>query len=119
MAGRWIKTAELREEAEKLASEASQPTATSSTTISEAQAAEIKAQVRQAINEGFAKARANVAEVSKSGTTNPSPSVIDLVTPSPSPQQVEESGVLPASPISVASTPSIQGMVGAPQDFRV
>ena len=86
---------------------------TSSTTISEAHAADIKAQVQQAINEGFAKARTNVAEVSKSGMTNPSPSVIDLVTPSPSPQQVEESGVLPASPISVASTPSQSGNGGS------
>ena len=41
---------ERRQEAEKLVSEASQPTATSSTTISEAQAAEIRAQVRQAKN---------------------------------------------------------------------
>ena len=70
---RWIKTTELREEAEILASEASQPTTTSSTTISEAQATEIKAHVRQAVNEGFAKARANVAEVSKSGTYKPFP----------------------------------------------
>ena len=48
---RWCKTEEQlekeqREEAEKFAREASQPTATSSTTISEAQAAEIRAQVR-------------------------------------------------------------------------
>ena len=113
LAGRWVKTTELLEEAKVLASEASQPTATSSTTISEAHAAEVKAQVQQAINEGFAKARTNVAEVSKSGMTNPSPSVIDLVTPSPSPQQVEESGVLPASPISVASTPSQSGNGGS------
>ena len=89
--GGWYKTGELlekerREEAEKLAREASQPTATSTTTISEAQAAEIRAQVRQAINEGFAKARSKIAEIPKSGTTNPSPVVIDLVTPSPSPQ---------------------------------
>ena len=108
---------ERREEAEKLAREASQPTATSSTTISEAQAAEIRAQVRQAINEGFAKARSKIAEVPKSGTTNPSPSVIDLVTPSPSPQQVVESGVLPASPISVASTPSHVGNGGSAPGF--
>ena len=46
LVGKWIKTSELREEAKILASEASQPTATSSTTISEAQAAEIKAQVQ-------------------------------------------------------------------------
>ena len=63
---------EQREEAEKLAREASQPTTISGTTISEAQAAEIRAQVRQAINEGFAKARSKIAEVPKSGTTNPS-----------------------------------------------
>ena len=56
LAGKWIMTSELREEAKILVSEASQPTATSNTTISEAQAAEIKAQVQQAINEGFAKA---------------------------------------------------------------
>ena len=69
-----------REEAEKLAPEVSQPTATSNTTISHAQAAEIRAHVRQAINEGFAKARSKMAEVPKTGIANPSPSVIDLVT---------------------------------------
>ena len=45
LVGRWIKMAKLREEAKILPSEASQPTTTSSTMISEAQAAEIKAQV--------------------------------------------------------------------------
>ena len=117
MGERWFKTKEQigkeqREEADKLAREASQPTTISGTTFSEAQAAEICAQVRQAINEGFAKARSKIAEVPKSGTTSPSPSVIDLVTPLPSPQQVAESGVLPASPISIASTPSQAGNGG-------
>ena len=41
--GDGLRQSELREEAEKLAGEASQPTATSSTTISDVQAAEIKA----------------------------------------------------------------------------
>ena len=82
---RWYKTEEQleeerREEAEKFVREAPQPTTISATTISEAQATEIRAQLRQAINEGFAKARSKIAEVPKSGTTNPSPSVIDLVT---------------------------------------
>ena len=119
---RWCKTEELlgkeqREEAGKLAREASQPTATSSTMISEVQAAEIRAQVRQAINEGFAKARSKIAEVPKSGITHPSPFVIDLVTSSPSPQQVVEPGVLPASPISVANTPSLVGNGGSAPGF--
>ena len=75
--------------------EASEPT-TSSMTISEAKAAEIRAQVRQAIQEGFAKARAPMGGIpkehklhqnafffdAKSGTADPSKSVIDLVTPS-------------------------------------
>ena len=103
LSDRWCKTQELlekerreAEEAEKLAGEASQPTITSGTTISTTQAAEICAQVRQAIQEGFAKARAPMGEIlkehkmhqdvpslsAKSGTANPSPSVIDLVTSS-------------------------------------
>ena len=69
---------------EELACEDSQPTATSSTTISAAQATEIRAQVRQAINEGFAKACSKIGEIPKSGMTNPSPSVIDMVTSSTS-----------------------------------
>ena len=73
LAGRWIKTTELLEEAKVLASEASQPTATSSTTISEAHAAEVKAHVQQAINEGFAKARTNVAAVFKIWHDKPFP----------------------------------------------
>ena len=94
--------------------EASQPTTISVSTISEAQAAEIRAQVRQAINEGFAKARSKIAEVPKSGTTNPSPFVINLVTPSPFPQQVAKSGVLPASQSrSLVPLPK-QGMEGTP-----
>ena len=52
------------EEAKKLAGEASQPT-TSSTTISLVQATEIRAQIRQAIQEGFAKARAPMGEIPK------------------------------------------------------
>ena len=70
------------EEAEKLAREASQPTATSNTTIFAAQVAEMHAQVRQAINEGFAKARSNIGKISKSGIANPVPSVINMVTSS-------------------------------------
>ena len=84
------------EEAEKLAREASQPTATSNTTTSSAQSAEIRAQVRQAIQEGFAKARPQMGEIPKehkmhidtmsfnarSGVANSAPSVIDLVTSS-------------------------------------
>ena len=50
--------------------------------------------------------------------TNPSPSVIDLVTPSPSPQQVEESGVLPCIPQSQwRSTPSQSGNGGSAPGF--
>ena len=85
--------------AEELVGEASQPTS-SSTTISEAQAAEIRAQIRQAIQEGFAKARSQMGEIpkeqkmpqdtvsfsAKSGMANLAPSIIDLVTSSiPSP----------------------------------
>ena len=87
---------ERRQEAEKLVIEASQSIATSSTTISAAQATEIRAQVCQAIQEGFVKARAPMGEIpkehkmhqnvpsfsAKSGTANPSHSVIDLVTSS-------------------------------------
>ena len=103
-----------------MAHEATQPIATSSTTISVAQATEIRAQVRQAIQEGFGKARPQMGEIPKEhkmrqdtmsfnarfGVVNSAPSLIDLVTAlTPSPQVVE-SGVLPASPISVANTPS-------------
>ena len=99
--------------------EALQPTAASSTTISEAQAAEIRAQVRQAINEGFAKVRSKIAEIPKSGITKPSPSVIDLVTLSPSPQQVVELD-FSLHPRSWWLVPlPVLGMVGAPQDFLV
>ena len=63
--------------------------------------------------EGFAKARSKIGEIPKSGMANPTPSVIDLVTSSSPPQQVGESGVLPASPISVASTPSQAGNGGS------
>ena len=68
-----------------MACEASQPIATSSTMIIAAQAAEICAQVCQAINEGFPKARSNIREIPKSSMANPTPYVIDLVTSSTSP----------------------------------
>ena len=75
----------MQKKGENLTGEASQPT-TSSTTISKAQAAEIRAQVRQAIQEGFAKARAPMGGIpkehklyqnafsfdAKSGTADPS-----------------------------------------------
>ena len=120
LSDRWYKTEELlgkerrdAEEAEKLVGEASQPTTTSGTMISAAQAAEIRVQVRQAIQERFAKARAPMGEIlkehkmhqdvpsfgAKLGTANPSPSVIDLVASSTSSAQVVEFGVLLASPI--------------------
>ena len=70
----------------KLAYDALQPTAASNTTISEAQAAQIRAQVRQAINEGFAKAHSKIGEIPKSSMANPTPSVIDMVISSPPPQ---------------------------------
>ena len=50
--------------AEKLVGETSQPT-TSNTTISSAQVVEIHAQVCQAMQEGFAKARAQSGEIPK------------------------------------------------------
>ena len=48
---------------------------------------------------------------------NPTPSIIDLVTSSTPSPQVVESGVLPASPISVASTPSHIGNGGSAPGF--
>ena len=48
---------------------------------------------------------------------NPTPSIIDLVTSSTPSLQVAESGVLPASPISVASTPSHAGNGGSAKGF--
>ena len=100
-------------------------------TISTAQATEIRAQVRQAIQEGFAKARAPMGRIpkkhklyqnafyfdAKSGTADPSKSVIDLVTPSTISPQVAELGALPASPISVASTLSNDGNGGSALEF--
>ena len=53
----------------------------------------------------------------KSGTADPSKSVIDLVTPSTVSPQVAEPESLPAAPISVASTPSNAGNGGSALEF--
>ena len=125
---RWYKTRELiekkKEQKQKMAGEASEPTI-SDTTISAVEEAAIHAEVREIMQKKFTVGRATLGtnlgshheDSVKSGTAIPSTSIIDLVTKSTQPSGKTPPSIIPGSLVSVASAPSHVGNGGSAPGF--